>query len=278
MSDPNQSISNANHSLPRLEKLPVPSFTDFATLTRPHQRYRILVVDDTTDILELLKVYLAQEGYVVQTATNGKQALAMLDEFTPDVICVDFLMPGMDGQELARLIRARQDILYIPIVMLTAVSGVESVKYDSLKSGVDAFLTKPVKREELKVVIRTMLRIKAAQDAMIAALERVAQVQDELLQFERQRGQFEAIQTTVETLSYELTAPLNAADAAAARLEQLITLVQAGKGDPSLINSEGRTQLKDLRNALSQAKDSLNSLSEASKQVNRQFVQNQYQN
>ena len=277
MSDLNQSISDPNHPLPKLEKLPVPSFTDFTTLTQPHQRARILVVDDTTDILELLKVYLGHEGYVVETSTSGKQALAMLDNFAPDVICIDFLMPGMDGQELARQIRARQDMLYIPIVMLTAVSGVKSVKYDSLKSGVDAFLTKPVKREELKVVIRTMLRIKSAQDTMSAALERVAQVQDELLQFERQRGQLEAIQTTMDTLNYELTAPLNTADAAAARLEQLVNLVQESNGDLTLIRSEGRTQLKDLRNALSQAKDSLNSLGEASKQVNRQFVHDRYQ-
>lgn len=277
MSDQHLPISNSSQPLLKLEKLLAPSFANFATLTQPNHRYRILVVDDTTDILELLKVYLGQEGYLVETAVSGKQALALLDDFAPDVICVDFLMPAMDGQELARLVRARRDMLYVPIVMLTAVSGVESVKYDSLKSGVDAFLTKPVKREELKTVIRTMLRIKSAQDTMLAALERVAQVQDELLQFERQRSQFEAIQTIIETLNYELTAPLNAADLAAARLEQLITLVQADKGDPNLIHSEGRIYLKDLRNALSQAKDSLISLSETSKQANRQFVHGQYQ-
>ena len=272
----NQVTENSNSESVTSKKTAAYSF---AELTNRSQPYRILIVDDTPDVLELLKVYLAQEGYTIATASNGKEALVLLDEFLPDVMVVDFLMPGMDGQELARRIRARQDLLYVPIVMLTAVSGVETVKLESFKSGVDAFLTKPVKHAELKVIIRTMLRIKVAQDNMLAALDRVAEAQDELLQFERQRGQFEAMQNTMAALSYELTAPLNAADAMVTRLEQLMSAFSVISGslqnkqfDNSNFVAESRSCLSDLQKAITEAKESLSHLSEDSKKAATQFA------
>jgi DNA-binding response OmpR family regulator len=246
---------------------------NFLTLETPIPAARILLVDDTPDVLELLKVYLVHEGYQVETAISGKQALEMLDEFAPDVMCVDFLMPGMDGQELARQIRARKDMLYVPIVMLTAVSGVDSVKLDSFKSGVDAFLTKPVKRDELKIIIRTMLRIKGAQDKMLAALERVAEVQDQLLQYEREKGQLEATQHVIETINYELTTPLNFAAGVAVQIQQLLDPTETAELDQATKEAEIRQYLQDLQNALAKTKDALSHISKnsisLSKEVSR---------
>jgi DNA-binding response OmpR family regulator len=246
---------------------------NFLTLEAPLPAARILLVDDTPDVLELLKVYLVHEGYQVETANSGKQALEMLDEFAPDVMCVDFLMPGMDGQELARQIRARKDMLYVPIVMLTAVSGVDSVKLDSFKSGVDAFLTKPVKRDELKIIIRTMLRIKGAQDKMLAALERVAEVQDQLLQYEREKGQLEATQHVIETINYELTTPLNFAAEVAVQIQQLLDPTETAELDQAKKEAEIRQYLQDLQNALAKAKEALSHISKnsisLSKEVSR---------
>ncbi len=183
---------------------------------------RILLVDDDHDILQLLEYSLAQEGYKIQTTDNGQQALKLLDEFSPDLLCIDYMMPVMDGQELARQIRARQDMLYIPIIMLTAAGNQNLNKISSLNSGVDAYLTKPISREELKVTIRSLLRVKVAQDKMLAALERVSEVQDELLDYERRQGQYEAMQATIATCTVELSTPLKMAEAASNQLARLL--------------------------------------------------------
>src|SRR5689334_5660076 len=91
-----------------LEKTPLEQLRE----TEP---VRILVVDDDVDMLSLLKLYVQLAGYRVKTAESALEGLELLDEFTPDVMCVDFMMPGMDGQALARQIRSRQDMLYVPI-------------------------------------------------------------------------------------------------------------------------------------------------------------------
>src|SRR4051794_24591216 len=93
---------------------------------RASEPARILVVDDDDDMLVLLKLYLEQAGYKVQTAQSALEGLELMDEFTPDVMCVDFMMPEMDGQTLARKIRSRRDMLYVPIVMLTAAGSTSS--------------------------------------------------------------------------------------------------------------------------------------------------------
>lgn len=237
-------------------------------------RLRILVADDNEDMRNLLTHYLTQEGYVVQTVTNGRDALASLDEFAPDLLCIDYLMPGMDGQQLARQIRSRHDMLYVPIVMLTAVSGLEHLKLESLESGVDAFLTKPLKREELKVTIHTMLRFKQAQDNMLAALERVSEVQEELLEYERQRGQFEAMQELVRDFNQKLTIPINSAEAIAQFVQQL--LQQPTTDNPSDTNdlkTDVNRYLQQLQQLLNSAKESLSELRERSQQSAEQFWQ-----
>ena len=221
----------------------------------PTKQIRVLVVDDDADIADLLQFSLSQEGYKVETANSGREGLQLLDEFSPDLMCVDYMMPEMDGQELARQIRARQDMLYVPIVMLTASTDEGSVKLSSLDSGVDAYLTKPISAKELKVTIRALLRAKTAQDKMLEALERVAEVQDELLEYERRQGQFEAMQTTIATFTQELAPPVQSALAATDRLTR------------SLSQPDGNqmAQLKQLQTALTQVQtviDQLNARTE----------------
>lgn len=274
--DDTQSASNISSQSNKQTKKKPNSAPDYLALpSEQNQPTRVLIVDDNDDILELLAVYLSQEGYMVQTANSGQQALILLDEFQPDVMVSDFMMPEMDGQELARQIRARQDMLYLPIVMLTAVKGTEAVKLESLKSGVDAFLTKPVKREELKITIRTMLRMKAAQDNMLAALNRVAEVQEELLNLEHHKGQYEAMQATVDTCVYELSAPLNAANLAATKLGYLLDEAEISKIALNQLVGEARTYLKELRNALAEAKESLVKLDEAKEKTVRHLGESQ---
>ena len=194
-----------------------PTTPAYTVFDRPTTPARLLVVDDDPLIRDVLSHYLRQEGYSVAAAADGAQGLAMLDDFTPDVLCLDYMMPDMTGHDVARQIRIRNELLYVPIVMLTA-SG-DNLKLDSLESGVDAFLTKPVSRAELRITIRTLLRMKRAQDTMLAALDRIAEVQDELSVLERQRTQDVAIRATLMTCARELSAPLADATTMAQHLD-----------------------------------------------------------
>jgi DNA-binding response OmpR family regulator len=227
-----------------------------SALDLPKLAARILIVDDDPDILEVLSASMRMEGYQVQATTDSLEALRLLDEFSPDVMCIDYMMPNMDGQQLARQIRARRDMLYVPIVMLTAI-GQDDVKLASLDSGVDAFLVKPVKRNELRAVIRTMLRMKTAQDNMLAALERVAEVQDELLEVERQRSHNEASRDTIASYSRELATPLSAVAAAVSRLEPII------QQTPPEVRETAIAYLRELHRALTQAEQALHRMEQA---------------
>lgn len=192
-------------------------------MARQEVASRILIVDDDPDILHLLTFSLEREGYKVVSAKTASEAFTLFDEFAPDVMCVDYNLPDMDGPDLVKKIRARNDMVYVPIVMLTAMSGgYEANKISSIESGVDAYLTKPISHGELRVVVRSMLRIKAAQDKMLDALERVAQVQDELLHYERKQGQFQAMRATVATVMRELETPLSAIGEATNNLDMLM--------------------------------------------------------
>ncbi|MEI7556461.1 response regulator [Candidatus Chlorohelix sp.] len=220
---------------------------------------RILLVDDDSATQESLAYVLRKEGYKVAIASSGEESLQMLDEFSPDILCIDYMMPGMDGQELARRIRRRHDLLYIPIVMLTAAGNIESIRLASLNSGVDAYLNKPISKEELKVTIVSMLRIKAAQDKMLEALDKVAEVQDELLMYEREKSQLEAIQGVIAAFTGELTQPLKVAMMAVDKLTGLVA-------QDTEISLESKTSkeiyLKIIKDALEKAQSALLRLSE----------------
>ena len=83
---------------------------------------KILVVDDDSDILELLKYNLSKEGFQIRTASNGIQALAIAKEFIPDLFILDIMMPNMDGIETCRQIRAIPELANKFIIFLTARS------------------------------------------------------------------------------------------------------------------------------------------------------------
>src|SRR5690349_11341281 len=84
-----------------------------SALDLPKQPARILIVDDDPDIVEVLTASMRMEGYQVRSTTDSLEALSLLDEFSPDVMCIDYMMPHLNGQQLARQIRARQDMLYV---------------------------------------------------------------------------------------------------------------------------------------------------------------------
>ncbi len=117
-------------------------------------RERILLVDDDKEILNLLKIYLGNEGYSILKASDGYSALHMLSKETPHLVILDVMMPGIDGIEVCREIRQTMNI---PIIMLSA-KGQNTDKITGLLTGADDYITKPFDPLELVVRVKTLLR------------------------------------------------------------------------------------------------------------------------
>ncbi len=114
----------------------------------------ILVVDDDRKLLDMLRRTLAYEGYHVVAAVDGHEALTQVQEQRPDIIVLDWLMPELDGIEVARRLR---EVENTPILMLTARDAVED-RVEGLDSGADDYLVKPFAPAELLARIRALLR------------------------------------------------------------------------------------------------------------------------
>ena len=123
----------------------------------------ILIVDDEIQNRKLLEAQLRPEGYVTQTAANGEQALALIAEHSPDLILLDIMMPGMNGYQVAGVLKADPATVNIPIIMVTAHTD-RGARIAGLDAGAEDFLTKPVDRAELWLRVRNLLRLKALGD------------------------------------------------------------------------------------------------------------------
>src|SRR5258706_2530808 len=123
----------------------------------------ILIVDDDSDVRALLETLLRSQGYLTLSAAGGEEALALVARRAPDLILLDILMPGMDGNEVARRLKADPATANIPIVIVT-VQLDRSARLKGLKAGAEDFLTKPIDRDELWLRVRNLLRLKELGD------------------------------------------------------------------------------------------------------------------
>ena len=126
---------------------------------------RILVVDDQRANVEMMAGVLRGRGYSVFTALNGEQALEQVREVRPDLVVSDILMPGMDGYELCRRLRASSDTALLPVVLVTSLDA-QAERIKGLEAGADDFLSKPVNWEELFARVRSLMRVKSLQDQL----------------------------------------------------------------------------------------------------------------
>jgi len=117
-------------------------------------RGKILVVDDDASLSEMLTIVLRQEGFEPRVVSSGDRALAAARDFKPDVVLLDLMLPGKDGVDVCREIRAESGI---PIIMLTAKSDTVDIVV-GLESGADDYVVKPFKPKELVARIRARLR------------------------------------------------------------------------------------------------------------------------
>jgi two-component system response regulator MprA len=117
-------------------------------------RERILIIEDDDRILQFIRRGLTYEGYQVETAEDGPAGLASARDIPPDLVVLDWMLPGMDGLEICRRLRAAGDI---PILMLTAKDSVPD-RVEGLDAGADDYLVKPFEFDELLARIRALLR------------------------------------------------------------------------------------------------------------------------
>jgi len=124
-------------------------------------REHILVIEDDVSILKLLRRGLAYEGYSVETAADGPEGLVKARERPPDLVVLDWMLPGLDGLEVCRRLRSAGDV---PILMLTAKDAVAD-RVEGLDAGADDYLVKPFDFDELLARIRALLRRAKPEEA-----------------------------------------------------------------------------------------------------------------
>ncbi len=125
--------------------------------------YSVLVVDDEPDNFDVIEALLPSETYQLHYANCGKDALASLDKFDPDLILLDVMMPDLNGIEVCKQIKLMSKWQGVPIIMVTALSGKEDLAR-CLAAGADDFINKPVHSLELLARVNSMLRIKRQYD------------------------------------------------------------------------------------------------------------------
>lgn len=165
--------------------------------------FSILVVDDEPDNFDVIETLLSEQNYQLHYAANGKNAIASLDAFKPDLILMDVMMPEMDGIEVCKRIKANPEWQIVPIIMVTALNS-KSDLANCLNAGADDFISKPINSVEMRARVHSMLRIKQQYDN-IQALSQIQSNTINILEstLNELRG------TLSSRMSHELNTPLN---------------------------------------------------------------------
>jgi len=135
---------------------------------------RVLIVEDEEPLMLLLRYNLEAEGYEVDSVSRGDEAEIRLREQVPDIVLLDWMLPGLSGIELCRRIRARTETERLPVIMLTA-RGEEGDRIRGLSTGADDYIVKPFSVPELLARVRALLR--RAKPAHIATLLRAGDIE-----------------------------------------------------------------------------------------------------
>ena len=149
----------------------------------------ILIVDDNLQNLELLQAYLEALPCSIETAADGVEALASVEEVKPDLILLDVMMPRMSGFEVCQKLKSDPATRTIPIIMVTALNEIGDIER-GVEAGTDDFLTKPVKKLELITRVKSLLRVrhlKRELDRTLAYIEEV-EAKDSLRPPENREG------------------------------------------------------------------------------------------
>ena len=120
-------------------------------------RKKLLIVEDNTELLELLRLALKQAGFSVFTASTGLEAIKKARAILPDLILLDLVLPELDGFAVCEVLRKREETAGLPIILLTGLTS-EFTRYAGMESGADEYVTKPASPEQLLPKIKYWLR------------------------------------------------------------------------------------------------------------------------
>ena len=164
---------------------------------------RILLVDDESDILDFLSYNLKKEGFYVSTSLNGRDALNCIDDFKPNLIIIDVMMPGMDGIETCETIRANSKYDNILIAFLTARSEDYS-QVAGLEAGADDYIKKPVKPKILVSRVKALLRRKGTLVSLDNKLKNRLEIADLIIDRDRYEVTLDEINFSLPRKEFEI--------------------------------------------------------------------------
>ena len=215
----------------------------------------ILIVDDEVVNRRLLQALLGPEGYVTSTAASGKEALVAIADNPPDLILLDVMMPGLDGRQVARALKADPATSKIPIIIVTAQTDGEA-RLAALDAGAEDFLSKPVDRAELWLRVRNLLRLKRLSDLLekhqvtleAQAQARTAELQERTVDVQRFRTAMDATDDAI-VLVNRTTMGFVSVNATAAHMSGYTRQELLGIG-PVDLASTSRPELETLYDAI----------------------------
>ena len=172
------------------------------TIRHERPRRRVLVIDDNPDVIEYVTIALARD-YDVRSAADGYDGLAKAREEVPSLIISDVMMPGMDGYELCRRVKADETLRQIPVILLTAKAALND-KVEGLEAGSDDYISKPFSTRELRARIRNLLTVRDQQHMLSDLNSELSEKNDALREASEMKSQLLAI------AAHDMKNPLNA--------------------------------------------------------------------
>ena len=164
---------------------------------------KILIVDDEERNIRLLKAMLLSEEYQLTGVLSGKEALKSLDEINPDLILLDVMMPEIDGFEVCSLIKQDEKTRAIPVIIVTALDEKEH-RIKAMEAGADDFISKPVDRTELRIRVKSLLRIKSYHNELLDSFREIAKKNSILQELEKSK------EGLTHVITHDLRDPLTA--------------------------------------------------------------------
>jgi len=138
---------------------------------------KVLVVDDELEIRDLLGRFLTEQGYEVMVASNGEEALELAEKENPKAILLDIKMPGIDGIETCKRLKAKEKTRFIPVIMATALWD---TYLDAIEAGAEDFVTKPFNLTELSHRVKSILRVRYLTNELERAVAYIRELGERL--------------------------------------------------------------------------------------------------
>lgn len=188
----------------------------------PENTTHILVVEDHADIAEILAFHLTKEGFQVSVASDGDEALKKIQAHRPDLILLDWMLPKLNGLEVARTVRAKKEWNDTFIIMLTAKGSEQDIVL-GLETGADDYVVKPVKPKELIARIRAMLR---RRPAALMSPEKVSTIGSLVIDENRHLVSLDGVSLEFTLTEFQLLAALTGSTGRIFTRDQLIDKVR----------------------------------------------------